>query len=247
VSGQFSALINPGRRLDPRAAAVNGISLDMLRNAPPFADVVDQITRLIDGSVLIAHNAPFDLAFLSSELALLHRPAPANYVIDTLRLARRLLPRRASYSLGALASDLSLPSTPAHRAQQDVLAHRELFGYLYQQLAAMGIITLGEVLRRERGLLPGQPEPEPPSLIEHALRSRRRLRIVYRSRSHPEPLERVVRPLEITSEQAGLFLRAYCYLRQDMRSFAINKIEAMELANEDGDEDEDEGHGTGTG
>ena len=55
------------------------------------------------------------------------------------------------------------------------------------------------------------------------------LQIVYASRSLPEPTERLIRPIEITSENGVLFLRAYCYLREDLRAFVIEKMTSIEL------------------
>lgn len=227
VEQRLATLVDPERHSDPQAFAVNQISPEMLDGAPHFAEVAGQVLAVLQGSVLIAHNAPFDLAFLRNELARLDLPPPDNYVIDTLALARRLL-RRSSYSLQTLAHDLGL-AAPNHRAEADVRALRGLFAYLVRQLAEQEIATLDALLRYQRGLLPGQPEPVPPPLIDQALRERRCLRIIYRSRSSPEPLERTIQPLELTQESKGVYLRAYCYLRDDLRVFAIAKIEAMEL------------------
>jgi DNA polymerase-3 subunit epsilon len=231
VDQAFESLIDPQRPLDPRAAAVHGISVEMLRGAPTFAAVADEVATIIEGSVLVAHNAPFDMAFLEHEFRLAHMPAPANTVIDTLRLARRLL-RRSSYSLGALSRDLHL-ELPAHRAMADVVALRGLFRYLLQRLAHMDIVTLEELLRFQRGLLPGQDEPAAPPLIDRALRERRLLRIVYRSRSSGGPIARVVQPRELIYEQRGVYLLAYCHLRNDQRTFAVRHIESMELLESD--------------
>lgn len=228
VEARFETLIDPQRPLDPGAFAVNGISLEILHNAPCFMTIADRLLELIDDTVLVAHNAPFDVAFLTHELELLGYPAPLNPVLDTLTLARRLL-RHQSYSLSALAGDLGLPR-PVHRAMSDVLTLQGLFAHLVTHLAEQGITTLGDILRRQRGLLPDEPEPVPPPLIEQALREGRRLRIVYCSRTTTVPVERVIKPIELTQGRSGVFLRAYCYLRNDLRAFALNKIEAMELA-----------------
>ncbi len=228
IEGQFSTLVDPQRALEEQAFAINGISAAMLQGAPFFAGVADEVSDLLAGTILVAHNAPFDVAFLATELALLGRPAPANPVLDTLVLARRLL-TRSSYSLQALANDLGV-QPPAHRAMKDVLALRGVFDYLAKDLLAFRINTLGETLRYQRGLLPGQPEPIPPPLIDRAFREGRYLRIIYRSPRRLLPTERLVQPLELTQERQGVFLRAYCFLRNDLRSFALTRIEAMELA-----------------
>jgi DNA polymerase-3 subunit epsilon len=227
VEARFETLIDPQRPLDPQAFAVNGISPTILHDAPCFPAVADALMELIDGTVLVAHNAPFDLLFLTHELALLGRPAPLNPVLDTLTLARRLL-RQPSYSLAALARELDFPQ-PTHRAMRDVLALQGLFAYLVNHMSDLGITTLDGVLRRQRGLLPDQPEPVPPPPIAQALRQGRRLRIIYSSRTTVIPVERLIQPIELTQGRRGIFLRAYCYLRNDLRSFALTRIEAAEL------------------
>lgn len=227
IEYRFDELVNPQRPLDPRAFAINGITPDLLNSAPLFVDLAPVINEALQDSILVAHNAPFDMAFLEHEFALLGQCVPVAYVIDTLRLARRLM-QRSSYSLHALSSDLHL-DLPAHRAMRDVQSLQGLFGYLLPRLHDLGIITLEDVLRYQRGLLPGQSEPAPPPLIDQALREGCLLRITYRSRSSPQATDRVVQPRELYHGKRGVCLVAYCYLRHDMRTFAIDKIESMEL------------------
>ena len=152
--------------------------------------------------------------------------APA---IDTLVIARRLFPKRTSHSLAALATALGHPP-PSHRAMDDVLALRVVFDDMATHLATLGITKLSELLRYTRGLRPGDPEPIAPTTIVEALRDGKLLKIVYTSRSMPAPTERLIRPIEITSENGLLFLRAYCYLREDLRSFVIAKMSAIEIS-----------------
>jgi len=226
--GYLDSLVNPGRPLDLAAAAVNGLLDEELARAPHFAALAPAVEALAQGAILVGHHVLFDLTFLAAELAGVGRPPLAGPSLDTLTLARRLL-RRKSYSLGALAAEFALPR-PTHRAMADVLATRALFFQLAATMAELGVVSLGDALRLERGLPPGTSEPEPPALIAQALAEGRALLIVYRSHSTPEPTARTVRPLYLTVERSGLFLKAFCELRQDVRSFAIAKIEAMELA-----------------
>jgi DNA polymerase-3 subunit epsilon len=225
--GRLDCLLNPGRPLDPRAAAVNGLRDDDLAAAPPFASVAPAVEALAAGAVLVGHNLAFDLAFLGAELGALGRPPLARPSLDTLPLARRLL-RKTAYNLTALAAGLGLPP-PSHRAMADVLALQALFHHLRALMAELGATTLGDALRLERGVLPGTPEPEAPPLIAQALAEGRAIRIVYHSRGSPEPTTRTIRPIYLSRERSGVFLRAFCELRQDVRAFAVAKIAAVEL------------------
>jgi DNA polymerase-3 subunit epsilon len=231
IEFSFATLVDPQRPLSERSFAINRITREQLAGAPTFSAIAGDIRAALDGTIVVAHNAPFDLEFLHAELALAQQPPLRVLAIDTLAIARRLLPRRQSHSLAALATALGSPP-PSHRAMDDVLALRVVFDDLAAQLAPLGITRLGDLLRYERGLRPGDPEPEPPAPIAAALRDGKLLRIVYTSRSLPDPTERIVRPIEIANENGVLFLRAYCYLREDLRAFVIEKISTIEIVDE---------------
>lgn len=224
-TGRINTLLNPERDLDPQAAQINGIHADDLRNAPRFASIAGHVVQLCQQAVRVAHNLPFDEAFLNMELERAGYPPLTGPALDTLELARRLGIRRGSLSLGALAGAFGLP-TPTHRAMDDVLTLNALFDQLIAKMAAYGVTTLGDALRFTRGLLPGQPEPEAPPPLAEALASGSTLRIIYTSNSSPHPIERRIRPIELVVEPNGLSIRAFCYLRNDIRNFVLAKISA---------------------
>jgi DNA polymerase-3 subunit epsilon len=226
-AGRIDSLVNPGRPLDPAAAAINGLNDAQLAAAPPFAALAAPVLEHLRGALLVAHNLPFDQAFLNNELAALGYAPPILPTLDTLILSRRLL-RQRSHSLAALAAQFNLPP-PSHRAMDDVRTLAALFRHFAAQMADLGVRTVADAIRFERGLLPGAPEPEAPPLVARALSERRLLHIVYASRSEGVPTARTVRPLYLTVETAGLYLRAFCYLRNDVRTFALAKIVQMEL------------------
>lgn len=228
IEATLEQLINPERELDTGAFLVNHISAEMLNGQPTFSLMADPILAMLQDGIIVAHNAPFDCAFLAHEYDRLGYPALINPAIDTLALARRLIHRRY-YSLNSFATDLQLEA-PMHRAMDDLRVLRVLFGWLATLMAARGIHTLAEVLRCQRGFMPGEPEPDPPPIIATALGQAQCLRIVYHSLRAAEPTERIIRPLYIMKRNQMLYLNAYCYLRDDIRSFALDRIRHMELA-----------------
>lgn len=228
VEARLETLINPQRPLSEHAFVINGIGPEQLANAPDFAAVADELVAQLTGVVVVAHNVLFDLEFLHVELGRLGRVLPDIPTIDTLALARHVIPKRRSYSLAELAAALGA-SPPAHRAMADVVALRAVFDDLAERLAQLAVVTGADVLRYARGFAPGDPEPAPPPLIAKALHDRRLLRIVYDSYSFPNPVERVIKPLEIAQLRGTLYLRAYCHLRDDLRAFALPKILEMEF------------------
>jgi DNA polymerase-3 subunit epsilon len=229
VETSFTTLVDPQRPLSAQSFAVNQISAEQLANAPTFSAIAGSLRAALADTVIVAHNAPFDLEFLHTELALAGQLPLLAPAIDTLVIARRLFPKRTSHSLAALATALGRP-LPSHRAMDDVLALRVVFDDMATHLATLGITKLGDLLRYTRGLRPGDPEPIAPNTIIEALRDGKLLKIVYTSRSLPAPTERLIRPIEITTENGLLFLRAYCYLREDLRSFVIAKMSVIEIS-----------------
>ncbi len=128
VIDSFVSLVNPLRPIDPGARAVNGISDDMVENAPPFADLFPGILAFLGDDPLVFHNAPFDLSFLRAEARLAGGEWPGNRVVDTLAMARRT-GRFRSNSLPAICRELGIGSG-FHRAEADAWAAGKLLLHL---------------------------------------------------------------------------------------------------------------------
>jgi len=118
------SLVNPLRPIDPGAKAVNGISDEMVADAPTFADLFPQILAFLDNDPLVFHNAPFDLSFLRAEARLAGGTWPGNPVVDTLLIARRT-GRFRSNSLPRICRELGINSV-FHRAEADAWAAGKL-------------------------------------------------------------------------------------------------------------------------
>ena len=99
----FHRFVNPGRDIDLAATQVHGLTLEDLADKPKFCDIVEEFLEFIHGAELLIHNAPFDVAFLNAELALIGRPGMESVcsVADTLMMARELHPGKKN-SLDAL-------------------------------------------------------------------------------------------------------------------------------------------------
>lgn len=100
----YHQYVNPEREIDPGALEVHGITVEFLADKPKFREVAKEMLEFIEGAELIIHNAPFDVAFLDHELALLELQSLRNYcpqVTDTLKMAKGLHPGKRN-SLDAL-------------------------------------------------------------------------------------------------------------------------------------------------
>jgi len=133
LTGQhFHQYLNPEREVDAGAAEVHGLTLDKLREAPRFADVVVDFIEFVRGAELIIHNAAFDVGFIDAELARLGnawgRLEDYCRVFDTLKLARELHPGQRN-SLDALCKRYDVDND--HRTLHGALLDAELLADVY--------------------------------------------------------------------------------------------------------------------
>jgi DNA polymerase III subunit epsilon len=168
----FHRYVNPEREIDFAAAEVHGLTAEFLAQHPPFAAIVEELTRFIGGDRFVIHNAEFDLRFLNAEMQRLGLPALASDCEDTLLLARKRFPG-APVSLDALcrrfAIDLSERDKHSAKLDCELLAavYLELIGGrqpgLDLAVAALAAGSLGAVERPARPPRRHEPLPE-----EHA-------------------------------------------------------------------------------
>lgn len=138
VSTVFDSLINPERSIPPYITALTRISWDMVKDAPRFGDVCDQLLGVLEGSVFVAHNAAFDWRFVAAEV---HRATGRR--IDgrrlcTVRLARRLLPQLRRRSLDAVTYHYGIDIAARHRAGGDAEATAHVLVRLLAEAHARG-------------------------------------------------------------------------------------------------------------
>nr|WP_276902732.1 exonuclease domain-containing protein [Pedobacter kyonggii] len=127
----YTTLINPKQPIPVYITALTGIDDNMLLNAPTFDDVALQIYQLLNDKIFVAHNVNFDYSFLK------HHLAAAGYDLQckklcTVRLSRKLIPGKSSYSLGKLCTALQIPIQNRHRAAGDADATSILFNLLLE-------------------------------------------------------------------------------------------------------------------
>lgn len=121
VVDQFYSLVNPKRYLPAQAMAVNGITEEMVADAPFSEQVLPNFIDFVGGACVAGHNVKFDLNFVCFELSLLNRKLKEQTpAIDTLKMARELFPYLSTYKLAYLARSLGISVETAHRALADV-------------------------------------------------------------------------------------------------------------------------------
>ncbi|HEY9501208.1 MAG TPA: exonuclease domain-containing protein [Pyrinomonadaceae bacterium] len=135
IVDKFLTLVNPEIPIPRFVASLTGISNEMVRRAPFFADVAPRWLDFVSDSVLIAHNAPFDTSFLNHEIS---RVYPGHRMVNphlcTVKLSRRVLPDLMNHRLDTIANHFSIPIVSRHRAGSDALATAEIFLLLMTKL-----------------------------------------------------------------------------------------------------------------
>ena len=141
VIDKFSCFVNPEKSIPPRVVEVTGITDDMVRNAETIDKVFPKLLEFIKDSVLVAHNAEFDIGFLRHFARELGYEFDFTY-LDTLSLAYELFPEYKTYKLGRIAKNLGIKVDVAHRALDDVDTTVKVFKVMLDMLRERGVKTL---------------------------------------------------------------------------------------------------------
>lgn len=135
IVDKFLSLVNPEIPIPRFVATLTGISNEMVKEAPVFADVAPRWLDFVSDSVLIAHNSNFDANFINHEIS---RVYPGHRMVNphlcTVKLSRRVLPDLLNHRLDTLADHFSIPIASRHRAGCDALATAEIFIQLLTRL-----------------------------------------------------------------------------------------------------------------
>ena len=141
----FHSLVNPGIPIPQFIAGLTGIDARMVREAPPFEAIVDQLLAALEGCVFVAHNARFDWAFVTTEIEratglLLQGPR-----VCTVRLARKLLPDLPRRNLDTVSYHFGIEIEGRHRATGDAVAAAKCLGKLLRLAQGNGAQALNDL------------------------------------------------------------------------------------------------------
>ncbi|CAM3799827.1 exonuclease domain-containing protein [Rheinheimera salexigens] len=132
IVDRWQSLLNPGRRIPATITALTGIDDDMVRDAPTFADVADQVAAFTADCIFVAHNVNFDYGFIKQEFAQLERfwRRPKLCTVQQMRRYYKGLP---SYSLANLTRHFNIDMQCHHRAMSDAIAASELLNLINEK------------------------------------------------------------------------------------------------------------------
>ena len=131
VIDKFSTLINPECNISSFFTNISGITNEMVKDAPKFHEVAKEILSFTEGKIFVAHNSSFDYNFIKEEFASLGFRFKRD-TLCTVKLSRKLMPGKKSYSLGNLCASVGIEIFDRHRAEGDAIATAKLLDLLLQ-------------------------------------------------------------------------------------------------------------------
>jgi len=169
VIGEFQTLVNPVEPIPAFISVLTGITDQMVADSPRIESVFPAFLEFARQSVLVAHNAPFDISFLKAAATITGHSWPSFRVVDTAHLARQVISKdeAPNRKLGTLAQLFGAATTPDHRALHDARATVDVLHGLLSRVGGLGVVTLEELStfssrvssaqRRKRHLAEGLP------------------------------------------------------------------------------------------
>ena len=144
VLEEFCEFVNPEKPIPQRVQEITNITDDMVKDAPTIEEMFPKVLEFIKGTVLVAHNATFDIGFLKTVAKDLGYEFDYTYV-DTLPLARKLYPELKKHKLGKIAEYLKIKVEVAHRALDDVDTTVKVLREMMKTLKERGAKTVGDI------------------------------------------------------------------------------------------------------
>ncbi|TDT32767.1 DNA polymerase-3 subunit epsilon [Naumannella halotolerans] len=156
VTGEFQTLVRPTSPIPGLITVLTGITNRMTAEAPGLDSALPSFLQFAAGTVLVAHNAPFDTGFLRRACAALDHPWPGWTVLDTAALARQILIREevGNCRLSSLARHFGSTITPDHRALTDARATVDVLHGLFERVGNLGVSTVEDLLEFSRKVTP---------------------------------------------------------------------------------------------
>ena len=222
---EWSTLVNPGVPIPAEIQWLTGITNEMVRAAPPFAEIAQLVFDRLEGAIFVAHNARFDYGFLRAEF---HRAGLSfnAKTLCTVRLSRYLYPDRAPHTLDAIIARFNLDGEPRHRALGDARVLWRLLQRLSTRHPPAEIeFAVHALLRR-----PALPPNLPPDAID-ALPHAPGVYLFYGLNEHPIYIGKSI---DLRARVAGHFNSEYRAPRELRLSQEIHRLEWEETAGEFG-------------
>lgn len=231
VIGQFQTLLRPARELTPENIRIHGITNEMVADAPLMQDEIIKFCDFVDGSVLVAHHAPFDLGFITLAIEKAQLRMPRTFNICSSLLSRALLPT-TNHKLQTLIKELQLIGGDAHRAYDDAYACFQVLQHCLQKIEPdLSLQRLFSIQKKDldwKNYLVYSSGHQKILNLVRAMEQQRSIGIVYEGGQTKNQV-RPVRPIGIVRNPDGDYIQAECGLDMQRKRFYIEKIKDVEL------------------
>jgi DNA polymerase-3 subunit epsilon len=225
----FQTLIDPQISIPPNVQQVHGITDVMVRGKPTIEHVIPQFIEFLGhrDTILLAHNAPFDLGFMAMALTRLGIAYPPHNICDTLNMARRLYPTWPSHSLEHVATRLKIANKAEHRALSDARLVKDIFLAMLKDIPT--VKTIADVMRVSHPLTFADApvfaiEPPPGfEALSEAIAERCAITIIY-DRGVPRSRPRTITPRLVLEVHGVAYVIAHCHWSETERTFRLDRI-----------------------
>lgn len=227
----FQTFVNPRKPIPPQATRIHGITDEMVFEAPAIEQVLPSFFRFIEGAVPVAHNAPFDIGFISLHAIRSGLTPPDMPILDSCMFSRRIFLEQPSHRLGALAEAFGIPTGTAHRALDDAKTCMEVFRLTVGK--SCGVNAAWQELKSRHGKLYSFTEASKPVTqtkkivtldpIFKALEERTSVWIKYEGGYSA----REISPLLLYAKGAQQYMEATCHLDGIRKSFRLDRIKQV--------------------
>lgn len=220
----YCSLVHPGRDIPEKVIEIHGITNEMVRDAPPLIDILDDIAAFIGDRPLVIQNPRFDMGFLNIAYKLSGKQLPVLEAYDTVYLSRQTFMDMPNYRLTTLCSRLNIVIRH-HRALSDAEAHMEVFRRVLKYHDPEGEWTFGD-LQRLHGetIIPRLTQKQKEKLdFVNKIFIGDVVKIRYMDENGDITIRRIY-PKEIIKNGRKSYIHAYCYLRKSDRYFNTRRI-----------------------
>lgn len=230
---RMQQLADPGCPVPAGVTAIHGITDVMLRGRPTVEEVLPEFLRVLGGTdtILTAHNASFDIGFVSAALARTQMNLPCHRVVDTMCLSRRRLSRIPDHRLETIGRHFGVTDSTEHRALGDALVVKSVFLRLLDERPAIGsldeLLRAAPPLRFEPAILASADIPAGYESLAAAIEVAESVVIVYEGGTKGRTSRRIT-PRGVIESNGNLYLIARCHIDDVDKHFRLDRIREIQ-------------------
>jgi DNA polymerase-3 subunit epsilon len=230
--GQMQFLLKPREKMTDFIIGIHGISNEMVSDSPSIGDKINEIHDFLNGAVVLAHHAPFDMGFLAFEFEKANLALPKEPALCTSLLSRKWIHGVENHKLQTLVKHLQIEGGKAHRAYDDAKACLQVALACFSRMGAEA--NLGDAMQSQGKSLNWKDysllalKSSKMIAIKEAILSKRDIDLIYRGGSKKGQVRRLT-PLGIVRNPDGDYVQAYCLVEKQAKRYYISRIDDVAI------------------